>query len=76
MKTPSATAHKKTTKVIVFVWALKSKHGYLFAHGCHIAPWIFTTRDRARKAAKEAIAAKIQCVPARIKLMVVVEEGA
>ena len=62
----------KTTKMLA--WALKSKNGYLLARGCHIAPWIFTNRDRARRAAKEAHEAKIECVPVKIKLTVVVEE--
>jgi hypothetical protein len=62
----------KTPKVLV--WALKSKHGLLFAQGCYVAPWIFSTREQARKAARDAREAKIECRPVKIKLTVIIEE--
>lgn len=62
-----------TTKRVL-VWALKSKHGLLFARGCWVAPWIFPTRERARKAAKEAREENILCSPVRIKLTVTIQE--
>ena len=62
----------KTTKVLV--WALKSKHGLLFARGCYAAPWIFPSREQARNAARDVRDAKIECKPVKIKLTVIVED--
>ena len=55
------------------VWALKHANGkgFLFASGCYLAPWIFSTRQEARKALRvEAIVNGLACYPVKILLQV------
>jgi hypothetical protein len=51
-------------------WALKytDGRGFLSSSGCWLAPWIFSDREQARKAAREVRDAGLKCKPVRIKI--------
>jgi len=51
-------------------WALKFNdgRGFMTSSGCWLAPWIFSDREQARKAARAARDAGLKCKPVRIKI--------
>lgn len=51
-------------------WALKLNDGsgFLTSSDFWLAPWIFSDRERAREAAREARDAGLKCKPVRIKI--------